>query len=104
METQKLKSHEEKIIKISDFLRNRTSKAPLSLRKKTVSHQVPKSGVSPEEEKLDVSDLNEILEINEKEQTCTAEPGVTFSDLVNATLKYHLVPIIVPELKTITIG
>ena len=33
-----------------------------------------------------------------------AESGVTFVDLVRATLRRGLVPIIVPELKTITVG
>ena len=36
--------------------------------------------------------------------TCIAESGVTFVDLVEATLAHGLVPIVVPELKTITIG
>src|SRR6185436_19303133 len=51
-----------------------------------------------------VSDLDEILEIDAEQLTCTAESGVTFTDLVQATLRFGLVPIIVPELKTITIG
>ena len=37
-------------------------------------------------------------------RTCTAEPGVTFVELVRATLKHSLVPFCVPEQKTITIG
>src|SRR5262249_4299296 len=32
------------------------------------------------------------------------EPGVSFNDLVAATLRHGLVPVVVPELKTITIG
>ncbi|WP_291401927.1 FAD-binding protein [Acidaminobacter sp.] len=33
-----------------------------------------------------------------------AEPGVTFEKIVVETLKYSLVPVVVPELRTITIG
>ena len=75
------------------------------MKKKTVSHTVPKPGDKKHnDDKLDVSDLNEIILINEDEKVCIAEPGVTFTDLVKATLKFGLVPYTVPELKTITIG
>jgi len=77
----------------------------VSLKKKAVSHEVPKPGDRRYlDEKIDLSDLNEILHINIDKRICIAEPGVIFFDLVTATMKYNLVPIIVPELKTITIG
>jgi len=56
------------------------------------------------DDKLDISDLNEILQIDPDKRMCVAEPGVTFVDLVEATMKHGLVPFVVPELKTITIG
>jgi FAD/FMN-containing dehydrogenase len=75
------------------------------LRKKGVSHQVPKArDLRHRDAKIDISDLDEILEIDPVRRTCTAEAGVTFVDLVAATLRHGLVPIVVPELKTITIG
>ncbi len=98
-------THENKVNRISRFLATRKSKEPLSIKKKSVSHQVPKKGDKTHtDEKVDISDLNEILEIDVENKTCTAEPGVTFVDLVNATFKHGLVPIIVPEFKTISIG
>jgi hypothetical protein len=98
-------SHEAKITRISETLRDRTGTRPLSLRKKVVSHTVPiPKDQKHSDEKIDVRDLNQILEIDTQAKICIAEPGVTFFDLVQETLKYNLVPIIVPELKTITIG
>lgn len=44
------------------------------------------------------------MEIDVNARTCTAEPGVTFEQLVAATQKHGLVPLVVPELKTITVG
>ena len=77
----------------------------MSLKKKAVSHEVPKpSDKRHSDEKIDLSELNEILHINTEKRICIAESGVTFIDLVTATMKCGLVPIIVPELKTITIG
>lgn len=98
-------THEQKINRIIKQLKERKSTKPVSLKKKAVSHEVPKlSDKRHSDEKIDLSDLNEILHINTKKRICIAEPGVTFVDLVTATMKYGLVPIIVPELKTITIG
>jgi len=100
-----MQTHEQKINRIIKQLKDRKSAKPVSLKKKTVSHEVPKlSDKRHSDEKIDLSDLNEILHINTEKRICIAEPGVTFIDLVTATMKYDLVPIIVPELKTITIG
>jgi FAD/FMN-containing dehydrogenase len=102
-------NHLQKIKQISTILKNRKSTVPITFIKKSVSHQVPKPQLeknkdAEKNEAIDLSDLNEILEIDLKNKTCTAEPGVTFSDLIKKTLKYNLVPLTVPELKTITIG
>ena len=98
-------THEQKVNRIVQQLKNRKSTEPVSLKKKAVTHQVPKpQDKRYDDEKIDLSDLNEIIKIDYETQTCVAEPGVTFVDLINATLKYNLVPFTVPELKTITIG
>ena len=97
--------HGLKVAKISSQLRAHTSERPLAIRKKSVSHEVPRAVDSKyTDEPLDLSDLDRILEINTEERTCTAESGVTFIDLVRAALPHGLVPFVVPELKTITIG
>ena len=98
-------THEQKINRIIKQLKERKSTKPVSLKKKAVSHEVPKPHDKRySDEKIDISDLNEITHIDPEKRICIAEPGVTFVDLVTATIKYRLVPIIVPELKTITIG
>jgi hypothetical protein len=98
-------THEQKIERIAGQLRERKSARPVSFKKRAVSHEVPRpSDKRYSDEKIDLSDLDEILHIDTEKRICIAEPGVTFLDLVTATMKYGLVPIIVPELKTITIG
>ncbi|MFH1064010.1 MAG: FAD-binding oxidoreductase [Candidatus Woesearchaeota archaeon] len=98
-------THEQKVKRIVRQLKRRKSKRPVSLKKRAVSHEVPKpDDKRHSDEKIDVSDLDEILHIDPKKRICIAEPGVTFVDLVDATMEHGLVPIIVPELKTITIG
>lgn len=98
-------THDQKIARIADQLKRRTSTKPVSLRKKAVSHEVPKLGdMRRLDEKIDISDLDEVLVVDAERRLCVAEPGVTFVDLVTATMRHGLVPIVVPELKTITIG
>jgi hypothetical protein len=98
--------HEKKIKSIIDeVIETAKNKEPIAFNKKSVPHLVPDpKNPRYKKKKIDLSGLTEILEIDVKNQTCTAESGVTFFDLVNETLPYGLVPMTVPELKGITIG
>ena len=97
--------HAAKVDRIVRQLRAHRGTQPVSLRKHAPPHQVPKAGDRRRyDDKIDISDLTTIIDIDPIARTCTAESGVQFGDLVEATLRYGLVPIVVPELKTITIG
>lgn len=101
----RIDQHARKVARVVEQLRKHRGDRPLSLKKSAVSHQVPKRGdLRLRDDKVDVSDLNEILSIDPDARTCVAEPGVTYVDLVRATMRHGLVPIVVPELETITIG
>jgi len=54
--------------------------------------------------RLDVSRLRHVLEVDVERRRCVAEPGVTFGDVVDATLPHGLAPALVPELEGITVG
>lgn len=53
---------------------------------------------------IDISDLNQIIEINKKEKYIIVEPNVPMDLLLDATLKEELVPFIIPEFPGITCG
>ncbi len=53
---------------------------------------------------VDISQLNEIIEINPIGQYAIVEPNVTFDRLISQTLKVGLIPAVVPELPGITCG
>lgn len=99
-------SHKEKILDIIKQLKNLKSKnQPVSFSKKTVSHFVPSAHTSREKlPKLDLKSLDSLLNIDPKKNIGIAEPGLTFSELLIESLKYNLIPAVVPELKTITLG
>ncbi len=97
-------THDEKVERIIEQLRSRSGET-IAFSKRSVRHVVPNSNDPRlKKHKIDMKALNEILAIDREARTCTAESEVTFSDLVQATLPLGLIPMTVPELKTITIG
>lgn len=107
-------AHDERVRRIAAEVRARAARraagtAPpgefASLGKAAVSHFVPNPhDPRHDDRKIDVRDLRAIIELDVSRRICIAEPGVTFAELVEATLPHGLVPMLVPELKTITIG
>ncbi|MDE1919697.1 MAG: FAD-binding protein, partial [Patescibacteria group bacterium] len=53
---------------------------------------------------VDVSVLNKIIEIHEEERYALVEPNVPMDALVEETLRYGLLPPVVPEFPGITVG
>ena len=103
--TRRNAKHARKVARVAEQLRNRKSTAPLSRQKKGISHQVPKvNDKKYTDEKVNLLDFDQVLEVDPERRICIAEPGVPFCKLVDATLPLGFVPIVVPELKTITIG
>ena len=53
---------------------------------------------------LDGTPFNNIIEINAEARTAVAGGMTTYEDLADGTLRHGLMPLVVPELKTITLG
>ncbi|WP_433335575.1 FAD-binding oxidoreductase [Spirillospora sp. CA-294931] len=53
---------------------------------------------------LDVSGFNRVLSVDPETRTAQVQGMATYEDLVDATLPYGLMPTVVPQLKTITLG
>lgn len=97
-------SHKQKVLDIIKQLQNLKSKnQTISFSKKTVSHFVPLAH-KENSAKLNLKSLNSLINIDPFKKIAIAEPGLTFSKLLKESLKYNLIPEVVPELKTITLG
>ncbi|MGI5864491.1 MAG: FAD-binding protein [Myxococcales bacterium] len=97
-----LENHRLKVKAIARQVRERIGKnEPVHISKGGVQHVVPLPG-DPRyrSQPIDISSLDEILEIDPKKRLCTAEPGAPFSRLVRATLAHGLLPTVVPERET----
>jgi FAD/FMN-containing dehydrogenase len=53
---------------------------------------------------LDVSGLTGVIEVDPDTRTAEVQGMCTYEDLVDATLAHGLVPLVVPQLRTITLG
>ncbi len=80
----------------------RGSKKEVGLNKKTSNLFRQRS--EGKKQRLNVRHFNQVIEVDTSKQTVTVEGMTTFEDLVDASLKHGLLPLVVPELKTITIG
>lgn len=54
--------------------------------------------------KVDISNLDEIIEINTEDKYILVEPNVPMDKLLNATLENNLLPLVIPEFPGITVG
>ena len=53
---------------------------------------------------LDVAPFSKVLSVDPQARTAIAGGMTTYEDLADATLAYGMMPLVVPELKTITLG
>ncbi len=98
------KAHERRVEAVVKQIREaQGTSQPLEFKKSSVPHFVPNPYKKPAPQ-IDLRPLKEILHIDPEEGICVVEPGVTFTELVKATLKLGFVPYVVPELKQITVG
>jgi FAD/FMN-containing dehydrogenase len=98
--------HEQKVAAVCAQVRELARReAAVHIDKGGVHHFVPLPGDGRFGGRaVDLADLNEVLEVDVDARTCTAEPGVTFAEVVRRTLAHGLLPKVVPELEGITVG
>ncbi|CAF1326355.1 unnamed protein product [Adineta steineri] len=73
-------------------------------RKSGEGHSTRSTAYKDGKYRINISSLNSIIEINQHEEYAEVEALVTFEEVCKATIKYGLLPAVVPEFKSITIG
>ena len=96
-----LTRHDESVRRLKAQLAARPPDAPVRLAKATSNlfrfREAPRDG-------LDVSDFAGVLHVDPVAMTADVGGMTTYEDLVAATLPHGLMPFVVPQLKTITLG
>jgi FAD/FMN-containing dehydrogenase len=75
--------------------------SPVRLRKRTSNLFRPRVGAASA---LDAAGFAGVLSVDETNRTADVLGMTTYEDLVDATLPHGLMPLVVPQLKTITLG
>ncbi len=95
--------HQRRIATLaSEIDQARTLGKRIGLRKSTSNlfrHRAPAG-----KHLIDVRSFNRVLAIDAERMTAHVEGMITYQALVDQTLKYGLLPAVVPQLKTITVG
>lgn len=76
--------------------------APVRLSKPTSNLFRPRASTNAPG--LDVSGLTGVIEVDPQARTADVQGMCTYEDLVDATLPFGLIPLVVPQLRTITLG
>jgi FAD/FMN-containing dehydrogenase len=95
-------SHEDKKRRLVDQLQSSLTDAPLGLDKDTSNLFRDRNEMR--KHKLDVRDFNEVLQVNAAEGWVEVEGMTPYEKLVDAMLAHGVMPAVVPQLKSITIG
>ncbi|MGA7178624.1 MAG: FAD-binding oxidoreductase [Thiobacillaceae bacterium] len=95
-------SYEDKKRRLVEQLRSPQGGAPLGLAKDT-SNLFRDRSETPKR-KLDVRAFNEVLQVNAAEGWVEVEGMTPYAKLVDAMLPHGVMPAVVPQLKSITIG
>lgn len=106
MRTCTLAEHASSVADVCAALKAATTGGgPVHVDKGGVHHVVPLPGDERHRgDRVDISALNRVVDLDATARTCVAEPGVTFAEVVAATLPLGLMPAVVPELEGITVG
>ena len=97
-----LQVHREGVERLLRSYRDIPERAPVRLAKKTSN--LFRARAKVDAPGLDVSGLGGVVSVDPRTRTADVAGMCTYEDLVDATLPYGLAPLVVPQLKTITLG
>ena len=95
-------AHNQRRDKFSRELRQSDQSQLIGLNKTTSN--LFRARAQNSKRRIDVRAFNHVLSVDRDALIADVEGMTTYEDLVDATLKYHLLPTVVPQLKTITLG
>ncbi|MDP8960335.1 MAG: FAD-binding protein, partial [Actinomycetota bacterium] len=95
--------YEARRARLREQYQNIPSDVPVRLAKPTSNLFRPRRSPSPAA-RLDVRGFDGVLEVDPVTRTADVQGMTTYEHLVEATLPHGLMPLVVPQLKTITLG
>jgi FAD/FMN-containing dehydrogenase len=102
MDTSQRDAHARRVSRLQAWIRASGDPAPLGLSKRS-SNLFRDRAESPKR-RLDLGEFNHVIEIDTERQWVDVEGSASYEELVGATLPCGVMPAVVPQLKTITVG
>lgn len=102
MRTPERDAHERRVSHLQACLRTPGDLAPLGLSKR--SSNLFRDRTEAPKRRLDLRGFNHVIEVDTERQWVDVEGSTSYEELVDATLPCGVMPAVVPQLKTITVG
>lgn len=101
-----LKAHQSEVSKISKSVAKAYARGQkiVLYRKPGTGHSGRSASYKVGHHGVDVASLNCIIDIDAEKRIAHVQSGTTFESLCRATLKHNLLPLVVPEFRSITVG
>nr|WP_246477383.1 FAD-binding oxidoreductase [Actinokineospora xionganensis] len=93
-------AHQDRVQRLRERFAALPPDSPIRLAKRTSNLFRDRGGAGT----IDVADFTHVLSVDPEARTADVEGMVTYEQLVDATLPHGLMPLVVPQLKTITLG
>src|SRR2546430_8439199 len=97
-------AHEAEVARLRDAYAALPPGAPVRLAKRTSNLFRFRDAKADATAELDVSAFGHVLSVDPVTRTARVGGMTTYEDLCDATLPHQLMPLVVPQLKTITLG
>ncbi|MQA25523.1 MAG: FAD-binding protein [Micromonosporaceae bacterium] len=97
-------AHRQAVQAIQSSLRRLPPGAAPRIAKRTSNLFRFRAEAGSQAPKLRVADLDQVLSVDPERRTADVQGMVTYERLVDATLPHGLMPLVVPQLRTITLG
>ncbi|MDQ4111364.1 MAG: FAD-binding oxidoreductase, partial [Actinomycetota bacterium] len=94
--------HTEAVERLTTSYKEIPDGAPVRLAKRTTN--LFRARAATDAPGLDVSGLGGVIEVDAEAATADVQGMCTYEDLVDATLAHGMIPYVVPQLRTITLG
>jgi len=95
-------AHAQRVCRLQAQLRAPGESAPLGLSKR--NSNLFRDRAEVRKRRLDLSDFDHVIEVDTEQQWVDVEGSTSYEQLVDATLPHGVMPAVVPQLKTITVG
>ncbi|MGH3860502.1 FAD-binding oxidoreductase [Actinokineospora sp.] len=93
-------AHQDRVRRLRERFATLPPGSPIRLAKRTSNLFRDRGGAGT----IDVAEFTHVLAVDPRARTADVEGMVTYEQLVDATLPHGLMPLVVPQLKTITLG